>query len=124
MPYRTFYPVKLHLSRAQPNLKRFFELAFSAIIITKSGGVSLARDLAHTRPHRAKVIYSQTGEIIEGEKFLEYPHRNLEHSTKVLRSAIEEFDKRIQNCGQKTPGKPHYSNRLLGQPTSEQPMCS
>ncbi len=33
-------------------LRRFLELAFSAIIITKSGGVSLARDLAHTRPHR------------------------------------------------------------------------
>ncbi len=30
----------------------FFVLSFSAIIITKSGGVSLARDLAHTRPHR------------------------------------------------------------------------
>ncbi len=33
-------------------LRHFLELAFSAIIITKSGGVSLARDLAHTRPHR------------------------------------------------------------------------
>jgi len=35
-----------------PTTKAFLELAFSAIIITKSGGVSLARDLAHTRPHR------------------------------------------------------------------------
>jgi len=32
-------------------LKDFFKLSFSAIIITKSGGVSLALDLAHTRPH-------------------------------------------------------------------------
>jgi DNA modification methylase len=32
--------------------RAFLALAFSAIIITKSGGVSLARDLAHTRPHR------------------------------------------------------------------------
>ncbi|MEK7787041.1 MAG: site-specific DNA-methyltransferase [Chloroflexota bacterium] len=32
--------------------RQFLELIFSAIIITKSGGVSLARDLAHTRPHR------------------------------------------------------------------------
>jgi hypothetical protein len=31
--------------------RRFFELAFSSIIITKSGGVSRARDLAHSRPH-------------------------------------------------------------------------
>jgi DNA modification methylase len=35
-----------------PAIRAFMELAFSAIIITKSGGVSLARDLAHTRPHR------------------------------------------------------------------------
>lgn len=35
-----------------PVLRGFLELAFSAIIITKSGGVSMARDLGHTRPHR------------------------------------------------------------------------
>jgi len=35
-------------------IREFLELAFSAIIITKSGGVSLARDLAHTRPHRVQ----------------------------------------------------------------------
>ncbi len=33
-------------------IREFLTLCFSAIIITKSGGVSLARDLAHTRPHR------------------------------------------------------------------------
>ena len=32
-------------------IRRFLELTFSSIIITKSGGVSLARDLAHSRPH-------------------------------------------------------------------------
>ncbi len=31
--------------------RRFFELTFSSTIVTKSGGVSLARDLAHSRPH-------------------------------------------------------------------------
>ena len=35
-------------------IREFLELAFSAIIITKSGGVSMARDLAHTRPHRVQ----------------------------------------------------------------------
>jgi DNA modification methylase len=30
---------------------RFLELTFSSIIVTKSGGVSRARDLAHSRPH-------------------------------------------------------------------------
>ena len=37
-----------------PRTRRFFELAFSATIIAKSGGVSLARDLAHTRPHKVE----------------------------------------------------------------------
>ncbi len=35
-----------------PGTRDFMLLAFSAIIITKSGGVSLAWDLAHTRPHK------------------------------------------------------------------------
>ena len=33
-------------------MKLFFQVVFSSTIIAKSGGVSLARDLAHTRPHR------------------------------------------------------------------------
>ncbi len=35
-----------------PDIKDFLKLTFSAIIVTKSGGVSLAWDLGHTRPHR------------------------------------------------------------------------
>ena len=31
--------------------RRFLELTFSSVIVTKSGGVSRARDLAHSRPH-------------------------------------------------------------------------
>ncbi|MBU1901946.1 site-specific DNA-methyltransferase, partial [Patescibacteria group bacterium] len=34
--------------------RSFLELTFSSIIVTKSGGVSLARDLAHSRPHLDK----------------------------------------------------------------------
>jgi DNA modification methylase len=33
-------------------IKQFLRLVFSGIIITKNGGVTRARDLAHTRPHR------------------------------------------------------------------------
>ncbi len=33
-------------------VRDFFELVFSSSIIAKTGGVSLARDLAHSRPHR------------------------------------------------------------------------
>jgi len=32
--------------------RRLVDIVFSSVIITKSGGVSLARDLAHTRPHK------------------------------------------------------------------------
>ncbi len=35
-------------------IKNFLRLIISSIIVTKSGGVSLATDLAHTRPHIAK----------------------------------------------------------------------
>lgn len=36
---------------ADTSTRRFLELTFSSIIVTKSGGVSRARDLAHSRPH-------------------------------------------------------------------------
>jgi DNA modification methylase len=51
------------------NIRRFLEIALSSIIITKSGGVSLAYDLAHTRPHRL--------------------------ADKVPRSPIDKFEKRL-----------------------------
>ncbi len=54
----------------EPAIRNFMELTFSAVIITKSGGVSLARDLAHTRPHRV--------------------------ADKTPRSAIEQFKKRLK----------------------------
>ncbi len=34
--------------------RTLFEVLLSSIVITKSGGVSLARDLAHTRPHKVE----------------------------------------------------------------------
>ena len=36
-----------------PRRRNLLEVVFSSTIVTKSGGVSRARDLAHTRPHRA-----------------------------------------------------------------------
>ena len=39
-------------STSPEDMKLFFQVVFSSTIIAKSGGVSLARDLAHTRPHR------------------------------------------------------------------------
>jgi DNA modification methylase len=80
-----------------PLMRNFYKTAVSAIIITKTGGVSLALDLAHTRPHRAKLVYSRTGEVLEGGELLYAPPRNLRYVTKTLRSSVEEFDKRVQN---------------------------
>lgn len=57
-------------SVADPPVRRFLELALSSIIITKSGGVSRARDLAHSRPHL--------------------------DSTKIPKNAIEQFSLRLR----------------------------
>ncbi|HLF90889.1 MAG TPA: DNA methyltransferase [Anaerolineales bacterium] len=78
------------------NIRAFFELAFSAIIITKSGGVSLAFDLAHTRPHRAKVVYSREGNIILGHELAKSDDPRIEFLTKTLRTPLEEFQKRVE----------------------------
>lgn len=53
-----------------PDIRDFLWLTLSATIITKSGGVSLARDLAHTRPHKDARL--------------------------PIRSAIVSYDKRLQ----------------------------
>jgi hypothetical protein len=51
-------------------VRHFLELTLSSIIVTKSGGVSLARDLAHSRPHLDK--------------------------TKVAKNALEQFSMRLR----------------------------
>ncbi len=76
-------------------LRAFLELAFSAVIITKSGGVSLARDLAHTRPHRAKIVKTPEGAVLIAEPGAQNSAR-AQYTTKVLRSPITEFSKRLQ----------------------------
>jgi DNA modification methylase len=98
-----------------PSLRNFYKLAFSAIIITKSGGVSLALDLAHTRPHRAKLVYSRHGEILEGQELILNPIPNLPHMTKTLRWPIEEFEKRVLNNvkGLLIPGQVIHSAQIV-----------
>lgn len=76
------------------HIRTFFEVAFSAVIITKSGGVSLALDLAHTRPHKAKIIKGMDGIIIEGRELDQDGSARLTHLTKKLRPTFVEFEKR------------------------------
>lgn len=87
----------------EERVRTFFELAFSAIIITKSGGVSLAFDLAHTRPHRAKIVVDRAGQVILGSDLAERPSRRAKFLTKKLRSPLEEFERRVQQNLQGLP---------------------
>ncbi|HKZ54967.1 MAG TPA: DNA methyltransferase [Anaerolineales bacterium] len=80
----------------EPALRAFLLVAFSATIITKSGGVSLAYDLGHTRPHRAKAAYTKDGELIyRAEKHLSSESR-VARFTKRLRSPLQEFTRRAE----------------------------
>jgi DNA modification methylase len=71
-------------------IKEFFKLVFSSIIITKTGGVSLALDLAHTRPHKAKTVFSKNGKVLVGDE-----NETKRHLVKTLRSPLDEFEKKI-----------------------------
>ena len=77
------------------NVRSFLQLIFSGIIITKRGGVSLALDLAHTRPHRAKVVLNQAGEVILEQDLSSVSPKRAKILTKTLQSPIEEFGKRL-----------------------------
>jgi DNA modification methylase len=78
--------------------RSFFELAFSGVIITKSGGVSCALDLAHTRPHRAKLVLDASGRVLLGHRALGVVSSERDKLlTKTIRSAIEEFERRVLN---------------------------
>ncbi len=64
---RELLSLLLEIDRVQDDeIRSFLHLVMSGCIITKTGGVSMAFDLAHTRPHRAKVVYAQSGELIVG----------------------------------------------------------
>ncbi len=82
---------------SDPRLRSFFELALSSIIVTKSGGVSLALDLGHTRPHKARFVYARSGELVHGRETVSQPSSRDRILTKTLRSALEEFGKRVQS---------------------------
>ncbi len=76
--------------------RSFLLLVFSAIIITKSGGVSYALDLAHTRPHRAKLVYGPGGKILFDEMSDSISSQRARFLTKKLRSPVDEFQRRLE----------------------------
>lgn len=88
------------------DLRKFFELMLSGIIITKSGGVSLALDLAHTRPHRAKTIFHRVDRVKEDSVDDHDIQPFNIYSTKYLRSALWEFNKKYRQNLNSLPGSP------------------
>jgi len=88
-------------------IKNFFRIIFSSIIITKSGGVSLAMDLAHTRPHRAKNIIDPYSESFF--KLEEIKEEQKSYTTKKLKSSLGEFKKKFyQNLESVREGNKNY----------------
>lgn len=95
--YKTLFYLKKEIENLEDaKLRLFFEVAFSSVIITKSGGVSFALDLAHTRPHRAKLVYDEHGNEILRNIPRNLPSTRLKLLTKTLRPVLAEFDKRVR----------------------------
>lgn len=81
---------------ADTAIKSFFKMAFSAIIITKSSGVSLAIDIAHTRPHRAKIVLDKAGEVIWKRDSSSISPDRIKYLTKTIRSPLKEFQRQLK----------------------------
>lgn len=96
-----------------PNIRSFFELVFSSIIITKSGGVSLAFDLAHTRPHRAKIVFNKDGKIIIGNELHGNESKREKLLTKKLKSALEEFKKKVNSLIRSLQNDSQFSSQIF-----------
>jgi len=99
-----------------PAIQDFFWTAFSSTIITKSGGVSLAMDLGHTRPHLAKLVTTKSGKLIVGADLdpVEKASKRTRTLSKILRSALDDFDKRVnQNLAGAPKGEDHRVSPLI-----------
>ncbi len=77
----------------EESYKTLFEVIFSSLIITKSGGVSLALDLGHTRPHKVKALLDGGGNVIYGNR--NFNRRKKDFVAKTVKSSFEEFKKKL-----------------------------
>lgn len=95
--YKTLFYLKREIQKIkEADLRLFFEVALSSLIITKSGGISLALDLAHTRPHRAKIVSDEYGNEILRDVPENISPTRLKLLTKTLRPVLAEFEKRVR----------------------------
>jgi DNA modification methylase len=96
-------------------IKEFLKLVFSGIVITKSGGVTLARDLAHTRPHR---VLTRTPPSVFNE-FSKKLFKNLQNLEEIPPSTVrlEKADARVMPLGDKRVDlivtSPPYANNAI-----------
>ncbi len=82
----------IEIEKIEPEkLKDFLKLVFSSTIITKRGGVSLAIDLAHTRPQKAKKVIDGNNEVLYDHDLRKYSAKRQNILTKKLRSAFYLF---------------------------------
>ncbi len=85
------------INEAEKNkVKDFLKIVFSSTIITKTGGVSLALDLAHTRPHKAKKVFDIDDRLLYEKDLSKYSSRRQEILTKKLRSAFNLFNSKLE----------------------------
>lgn len=80
-----------------PAIRAFLLAAFSATIIARSRGVSLAVDLAHTRPHRVQTALSPAGtRLFTATASINGSAHSASHQTKIIYPALAEFRRRVQ----------------------------
>lgn len=96
----------------EEKIRLFFQVIFSSIIITKTGGVSLALDLAHTRPHKAKKVYTSNSDLVFSQ-VRENMSERYDMLVKKLRSPVNEFKKKfLQNVECVIQSKSKFSPRI------------
>ena len=92
---------------AAEDVQAFFKVVFSSTIIAKSGGVSLARDLAHTRPHKI-------ADKKPNSAFVEFAKRLKQNlATYVAGAATPKHNARILATGADRTGLPSSSVDLI-----------
>jgi DNA modification methylase len=80
----------------EEEVKLFFRIILSSIIITKSGGVTKARDLAHTRPHldKSKVPKNTYEAFSARVARVSKPLMTYENGNNLFKPQIEQCDAR------------------------------
>ncbi len=99
---------------SNPELKDIFKVVFSSTIIAKTGGVSLALDLAHSRPHRAKTIAkTEIPEISLINIFDNSDIRDILYDKKI-KSAFTEFKTKLNQISKLINSSPIASKAIVG----------